>query len=483
MIVVSSALAVALLVALLMALRARAIERDARAALDAERRGRTADAEAARGLRDQMEASHRERLADLERATREKVELLSGNREAFQRDMEAISSQVLKGATEQITKLAAEARRADHESAKGELSLRAAEIKEAVAPIAKHLEKVGTQVEQLERDRRATQATIREMFATTASELGKLRMETGTLVNALKRPQVRGSWGEIQLKNVVRIAGMTDHVDFHVQATIRSGDDGALRPDMTVHLPTGRDIVVDSKVPLDAYLTALEAQSDEERDAHLDRHAAQLRSHLDKLAAKAYHAKLERSAEFVVCFVPNEACYVAALDRDPRLLEHGAGKGVLIATPTTLLALLHATHYGWRQAEVEQSALEIAAAGRELHKRCATFLDSFSKLGRQLTSATNAYNDSVGSLEGRVLPQLRRFEGYGAASEKALTSPAAIDSTPRVMAVPEPDEHEPEAEIAPEPEAEPRRKRLRPDLTDAGFLQLPMGPDDDAEAA
>jgi DNA recombination protein RmuC len=226
-------------------------------------------------------------------------------------------------------------------------------------------------------------------------------------------------------------------VDFHAQASVDGGDDGMLRPDMTVHLPTGRDIVVDSKVPLDAYLTALEAAGDDERDVHLDRHAAQLRSHLDKLATKAYHAKLERSAEFVVCFVPNEACYVAALDRDPRLLEHGAGKGVLIATPTTLLALLHATHYGWRQAEVEQSALEIAAAGRELHKRCATFLESFSKLGRQLASATNAYNDSVGSLEGRVLPQLRRLEQYGAGSEKQLSSPSAIDSAARVVTAPE----------------------------------------------
>jgi DNA recombination protein RmuC len=323
-----------------------------------------------------------------------------------------------------------------------------------VAPIARHLERVGTQVEQLERDRRATQATVRQLFESTATELGKLRMETGALVNALKRPQVRGSWGEIQLKNVVNIAGMTDHVDFHAQATIDGGDDGALRPDMTVHLPTGRDIVVDSKVPLDAYLSALEAADDDEREAKLDRHAAQLRSHLDKLAGKAYHAKLERSAEFVVCFVPNEACYVAALDRDPRLLEHGAGKGVLIATPTTLLALLHATHYGWRQAEVERSALEIAAAGRELHKRCATFLDAFSKLGRQLTSATNAYNDSVGSLEGRVLPQLRRLEGYGAASEKQLPAPRAIDAAPRAMAVPElaelprPSEEEEDAEAA-----------------------------------
>jgi DNA recombination protein RmuC len=439
MIVLVSALAVALVAAVLVSLRARAAERAARAALDAERRARAADAESAAALRIQLEESWSGRLADLERVTREKVELLTAGREELRTEMQAISSEVLKGATEQITKLAAEARRADAEAAKGELSLRAAEIREAVAPIAKHLEKVGTQVEALERDRRATHATIRQMFESTAAELGRLRMETGALVSALKRPQVRGSWGEIQLKNVVRVAGMTDHVDFHAQATIRDGDDAPLRPDMTVHLPTGRDIVVDSKVPLDAYLTALEASSEEERDGHLDRHAAQLRSHLDKLAAKAYHAKLERSAEFVVCFVPNEACYVAALDRDPRLLEHGAGKGVLIATPTTLLALLHATHYGWRQAEVEQSALEIAAAGRELHKRCATFLESFSKLGRQLKSATNAYNDSVGSLEGRVLPQLRRFEGYGAASEKTLETPAAIDGVPRVVAVPDPD--------------------------------------------
>jgi len=454
MIVLVSALAVAVVAALLVSLRARAAERAARAALDAERRARAADAESADALRAQLEASWSGRLADLERVTREKVELLTAGREEMKTEMKAISSEVLRGATEQITKLAAEARRADSEAAKGELSVRAAEIREAVAPIAKHLERVGTQVEALERDRRATQASIRQMFESTTAELGKLRSETGALVSALKRPQVRGSWGEIQLKNVVRVAGMTDHVDFHAQTTIRDGDDGALRPDMTVHLPTGRDIVVDSKVPLDAYLTALEAGSDDERDTHLDRHAAQLRSHLDKLAAKAYHAKLERSAEFVVCFVPNEACYVAALDRDPRLLEHGAGKGVLIATPTTLLALLHATHYGWRQAEVEQSALEIAAAGRELHKRCATFLESFSKLGRQLKSATNAYNDSVGSLEGRVLPQLRRFEGYGAASEKALETPAAIDGVPRVVAVPDPD-----------------------------VLQLPMPGDEGAEAA
>jgi DNA recombination protein RmuC len=425
-IAVIAALAAALGLAIRLLLLARTAETAARAALDAERAGRA-----------QLEAAHRDRLADLERATREKVELLAGSRDEFRSSMHEIAGEVLKGVTDQAARLSAEARAADREAARGELRLRAAEVREAVAPIAEHLGKVQSQVEHLERERRATHATVRQLFETTAGELSKLRMETGALVSALKRPQVRGSWGEIQLRNVVRVAGMTDHVDFHAQAGIDGGDDGTLRPDMTVHLPTGRDIVVDSKVPLDAYLTALEAADDDARDAHLDRHAAQLRAHLDALAAKAYHAKLERSAEFVVCFVPNEACYVAALDRDPRLLEHGAGKGVLIATPTTLLALLHATHYGWRQAEVEQSALEIAAAGRELHKRCATFLEAFSKLGRQLGSATNAYNDAVASLEGRVLPQLRRLEQHGAASEKRLGEPAAIDTAARVVNAPE----------------------------------------------
>jgi DNA recombination protein RmuC len=369
---------------------------------------------AERRLRAQERAAHAARLDDLQRATQEKIALVTANRADLTREMQAISSEVLKGATTEVAKLNDE---------------RAKTLGDAVKPVAEHLAKLDRRVEELQAERGKALATMREMFTTTTAELGRLRGETGALVSALKRPQVRGSWGEIQLKNVARIAGMTEHVDFHTQAAVEDG----LRPDMTVHLPTGRDIVVDSKVPLDAYLGALEAADDAACDAALDRHARQLRTHLDALATKSYHAKLERSAEFVVCFIPNEACYVAALDRDPSLLEHGAAKGVLIATPTTLLALLHATHYGWRQAEVEQSALEIAAAGRELHKRFGTFLESFAKVGRQLGSATEAYNAAVGSAEGRVLPQLRRLEGMGAASEKALAEPQAIDAAARVL--------------------------------------------------
>lgn len=381
-----------------------------------------------RALEDLRE-HHRQQL----QSAREQVELVRGNREQLRDELKAISADVLKQTGDSLAGRLAEARRAEEQRASSEMDKRAAEIKHLITPITEHLRRVQSQVETLERDRKETSGSVRQLFETVTREVERLRLETGTLVSALKRPQVRGSWGEIQLRNVARIAGMTDHVDFHDQRTLDGGDEGRLRPDMTVHLPTGRDVVVDSKVPLDAYLASLEARDEGQREHELDRHAAQLRAHLDKLAAKAYHSKLERSAEFVVCFIPNEACYVAALDRDPRLLEHGAEKGVLIATPTTLLALLHATHYGWRQAEIEQSALQIAAAGKELHKRCGRFLESFSKLGRQLHSATGAYNEAVGSLEARVLPQLRRFETLRASSGGELQAPKPLDAAPRAV--------------------------------------------------
>ena len=304
-------------------------------------------------------------------------------------------------------------------------------------PLADQLVRVERQVEQLRLEREHAAGGVRELFATMTRDLDRLRLETGALVSALKRPQVRGTWGEMQLRNIVKAAGMTAHVDFHEQATLEGGDDGRFRPDLTVHLPTDRDIVVDAKVPLEAYLAALEAPDDDRREAELDRHARQLRAHLDALAAKAYHRRLARSAEFVVCFLPNEACYVAALDRDPGLLQHGADRRVLVATPTTLLALLHATHYGWRHAAVERTAEEVVAAAAELHKRAGTFAEHFARLGRQLDSATTAYNQAVGSFEGRVLPQLRRIEQLdGAGLGERVAEPAAIDTAPRRMREP-----------------------------------------------
>jgi DNA recombination protein RmuC len=284
-----------------------------------------------------------------------------------------------------------------------------------------------------------------------SGELSRLRDETGGLVSALKRPQVRGAWGEMQLRNCVAAANMTEHVDFVSQVSVTGPDGDRLRPDLVVHLPAERDVVVDAKVPMDAYLRALETSDVAEQQELLRQHGRQARQHIDALASKAYHAQFDGSPDFVVMFIPNEGVYCAALEAEPSLLEHGAAKGVLIATPTTLIALLHATYYGWRQEKIAESAREIAAAGRELHKRVATFLEPYAKLGRQLNSAVNAYNQAAGSLDARVLPQLRRLEDAGAGSEKPLPEVTGLDTPARLIVAHEftdTDDLDPPAEAA-----------------------------------
>ena len=352
----------------------------------------------------------------------------SGEQLAMQ--MKAISSDTLRQVSEQMERVAGAQRDA-------ELGKRTEEIKRSLDPIAQHLSRMSGQVDQLERDRRVTHGQMRQMFDSTNAELARLRGETGTLVSALKRPQVRGAWGEMQLRNCVAAANMTEHVDFVSQVSVSDSDGSRLRPDLVVHLPAERDVVVDAKVPMDAYLRALEATDEGEQRELLRQHGRQARAHIDALASKSYHAQFEASPEFVVLFIPNEGVYCAALEADPTLLEHGAAKGVLIATPATLIALLHATYYGWRQEKIAESAREIAAAGRELHKRIATFLEPYAKLGRQLDSAVNAYNQGAGSLDARVLPQLRRLEEAGAGSEKPVPRLAGLDTPAKLIVAPE----------------------------------------------
>ncbi len=381
----------------------------------------------------QVRASHERRLADLRAATEEKLALVFGNREQFAEQMKAISADTTRQVTEGLEQLARAQREADRATAAGELGKRTEEIKRSLDPIAQNLARVSEQVQQLEQDRRTSQGQMRQLFESMGSELGRLRDQTGTLVSALKRPQVRGAWGEMQLRNCVAAANMTEHVDFVTQVSVSGSDGGRLRPDLVVHLPAERDVVVDAKVPMDAYLRALEASGEAEQRELLRQHGRQTRQHIDALASKAYHAQLEASPEFVVMFIPNEGVYCAALEAEPTLLEHGAAKGVLIATPTTLIALLHATYYGWRQEKIAESAREIAAAGRELHKRIATFLEPYAKLGRQLNSAVNAYNQGAGSLDARVLPQLRRLEDAGAGSEKPVPEIAGLDTPAKLV--------------------------------------------------
>jgi DNA recombination protein RmuC len=262
--------------------------------------------------------------------------------------------------------------------------------------------------------------------------VGTLRRETGNLISALKRPSTRGSWGEIQLRNVVEMAGMVSHCDFLEQSTIHT-DEGVLRPDMLVRLPGGKQIVVDSKVPLDAYLSALEASTDGERQPHAARHARQTREHISKLASKRYHQQFDSTPEFVVMFVPSDGIYHAALAEDPALIEYGVQQQVLLATPTTLIGLLWAVHHGWRQELIADSAREIADSARELHRRLGRFVEPLAKVGRQLDSATTAYNDAVGSFDHRVVPQVRRIEQAGASSEREVRSPTPVETTVRAL--------------------------------------------------
>jgi len=359
------------------------------------------------------------------------LELLEAGRVQLRDEMKGISAAVLEKTAESLTRELNAQRRIDAERAAGEMGRRAEELRGLVEPMKDKLGRVESQIELLERERREAQGQLGEMFKQLGEGISGLRSETGSLVGALRRPATRGSWGEIQLRNVIEMAGMVAHCDFTEQTTIDS-DTGKLRPDVLVRLPGGKLIVVDSKVPLDAYLSAMEATTDEERGLHLARHARQTRDHITKLASKAYQAQLESSPELVVMFVPSDGIYHAALSEDPALIEYGVDQQVLLATPTTLIGLLRAVHYGWKQELIAASAREIAETGRELHKRITRFVEPLARVGRQLGSAVSAYNEAVGSFESRVMPQLRRIEDAGAASGRSAEL-AGIEESPRTL--------------------------------------------------
>jgi DNA recombination protein RmuC len=354
----------------------------------------------------------------------------SGRR--MREELKAISLDVLAQTGDSLAQRLAEQRHAEQERTSGEMALRAEEFKGLVTPMQDKLGRMESEISRLERERRQAHGELAQMVRTLGDGVGTLRQETGNLVSALKRPSTRGSWGEIQLRNAVEMAGMVAHCDFLEQSTIR-GEDGSLRPDMLVRLPGGKLIVVDSKVPLDAYLSALEADDEDDRERHVARHARQTREHIAKLAAKGYHAHLDATPEFVVMFVPSDGIYHAALSADPALIEFGVQQHILIATPTTLIGLLWATHYGWREERIAESAREIAESARELHRRLGRFVEPLAKVGRQLDSATSAYNEAVGSFDARVVPQVRKIEAAGASSERTVDAPPASDATARVV--------------------------------------------------
>jgi DNA recombination protein RmuC len=312
------------------------------------------------------------------------------------------------------------------------------ELTEAkLAPIKETLTKFELQARQLEEKRAREVTAIGERLREVAQGQEKLRTETGSLVTALRTPHVRGRWGEMQLKRVVELAGMLEYCDFRTQESTRDDEGGLLRPDLVVKLPGGKTIVVDSKVPLDAYFDAVNCEDVEQKRAHLARHAAQLRDHIAKLGQKRYWRQFESSPEFVVMFV-DEGLYRAALDQDGSLLEAGAESGVIVASPATLIGLLRSVSYGWQQETVAESARTVSALGRELYERLGVFAGHFAKAGRGLDTAVAAYNQAVSSFEQRLLVTARKFPEHGVTNAE-LPDVGQIERTPReVTALPRP---------------------------------------------
>jgi len=309
-----------------------------------------------------------------------------------------------------------------------------------LAPIKETLTKFEEQARALEAKRTREVGAIGERLREVAEGQEKLRAETGSLVTALRAPNVRGQWGEMQLRRVVELAGMLDHCDFRTQESARDGDGSLLRPDLVVKLPGGKSIVVDSKVPIQAYLDAVNCDDPEVKRVHLARHAQQLRDHISKLGQKRYWRQFDPSPEFVVMFV-DEGLYRAALDHDGSLLEAGAEAGVVVASPATLIGLLRTVAYGWQQETVAESARRISDLGRELYDRLGTFAAHFAKVGRNLDTAVGAYNQAVSSFQTRLLVTARKFPEHGVTNDpppevKQIEKKAQVVDAPELVALP-----------------------------------------------
>jgi DNA recombination protein RmuC len=343
-----------------------------------------------------------------------------------------LANQSLKSNSENFLRLAEQNLGAQQEKAKHDLGEREKAVENMVKPIQKALEAAQKQISELEKARSEAYGSIRSQLGAMQDSQNSLRQETQNLVNALRRPEVRGRWGEITLRRLVELAGMVEHCDFQEQVH-SVGEGQIIRPDMIVRMPDQRELVVDVKTPLDAYLEAVEAENDTQRKLGLERHAKNVRAHIRMLASKTYWEQFDESPEFVILFIPGDQFLSAALNEEPDLIEYALSKQIILATPTSLVALLKAVAYGWRQLALADNAKEIRALAEDLYGRLATFVGHMNRVGRQLASSVDHYNKAVGSLERNVLPGARKFVELGVHEKKAIEKLESLDQVPRTM--------------------------------------------------
>jgi DNA recombination protein RmuC len=372
------------------------------------------------------------RLEAANKTSDDRLKILEEARQRLTETFQALSADALQQNNQAFLLLAGQALSRFQEGAKTDLEGRQKAIEELVRPLKESLEKVDVRIHEIEKDRVSAYTGLTQQVQSLVQVQSQLQTETSNLVNALRTPTVRGRWGEIQLRRVVEVAGMVEYCDFTEQESV-NGDQGRLRPDMIVKLPNDRQIVVDAKVSLSAYLEALEAETEEIRRQKLAQHAQQVKEHLVRLSAKNYTDEFKTAPEFVVAFLPGEIFFSAALQQDPTLIEFGAERKVILATPTTLIALLKAVAFGWRQEKISRNAAEIRDLGKQLYERLRTMAGHFDDIQISLEKTNKAFNRAVGTLESRVMVSARRLKDLGAGSGEEISALELVDSQPRAL--------------------------------------------------
>jgi DNA recombination protein RmuC len=370
------------------------------------------------------------------RAAQERKDSFKQAAEELSEKFKALSRDALKDNNQSFLELARATLGKFQESAKGDLELRTRAIDQLVRPLKESLEKVDGKIGELEKTRAGAYSELREQVKALATSQSQLQAETGNLVKALRAPHVRGRWGEIQLRRVVELAGMLEYCDFVEQETLAT-EDSRIRPDLIVRLPGNRTIVVDSKVPFDAFYESITTTDEVVRLAKLKEHARLVRAHITALSRKSYWETVQPTPEFVLLFLPGETFYSAALEHDPKLIEDGVSEKVIIATPTTLIALLKAVSYGWRQEQMAANAQEVSHLAKDLYDRLRTFTGHFADIGKGLDRALDSYNKGVGSLEARVLVTARKFKELGAITGEEIETLEPIDKLARPLSLDE----------------------------------------------